>query len=69
MKPKWGGISKYMDLNNPSLLSFKLHCLYIRSPFCFKPQHEWSVSSLFCDCVGESGQLSSLFGFLYLCDT
>ena len=59
MKPKWGGISKYMGLDNPSLLPFKLHCLYIRSSFCFQLQREWAVSSLLCDCVGESGSNST----------
>ena len=69
MKPKWSGISKYMGLDNPSLLPFKLHVYVHKEFFLFSTAtYEWAVSSLLYDCVGESGQLSSLFGFLYLCD-
>ena len=85
MELKWGGISKYMGLDklffffflkkreNPSLLSE----LYVYIGIYIKIGDLLSLSdtkqsfyfTLLCGCVGESGQLSSLFGFLYLCDT
>ena len=56
MKPKWGGISKYMGLDNPNLLPFKLHVYVYKEFFLFSATtYEWAVSSLLCDCVGESG--------------
>ena len=43
MKPKWGDISKYMGLENPSLLPLKLHVhILIRLPFALAASHYWT---------------------------
>ena len=56
MKPKWDVISKYMSLDNPSFLPFKLHVYVYKEFFLFSATtYEWAVSSLLCGCVGESG--------------
>ena len=42
MKPKWGGISKYMGLDK--LLSLKLHVyILVRLPFASAASHCWTL--------------------------
>ena len=44
MKPKWGDISKYMGLENPSLLPLKLHVhILMRLPFASAESHYWTL--------------------------
>ena len=44
MKPKWGDISKYMGLENPSLLPLKLHVhILMRLPFASAASHYWTL--------------------------
>ena len=64
MKPKWGGISKYMGLDNSSLLPFKLQVqVHKKVPFCFQPQHTIELFPFFSTAVHKYSDMVVLLKF------